>query len=76
MFNANISEGRPTIKGTNVTVESVLELLAQGWSQERLLENHSQLKSDDIYACLGYAAERIHMDGPRRLPKTLAARLS
>jgi len=49
--------GKPIIKGTRLAVEFVLELLANGWTYDTVLENYPQLKRDDILAALRYASE-------------------
>jgi len=47
--------GKPTIKGTRVTVEHVLDLLAQGITIPEMLEDYPHIKQDDIFACLAFA---------------------
>jgi uncharacterized protein (DUF433 family) len=51
--------GKPIIKGTRLSVELILGLLAQGWSEADLLKSYPPLTIDDIRACLQYAAEII-----------------
>ena len=50
--------GKPCVRGTRITVGDVLGYLAGGTSEEQLLEQFPQLSSDDVRACLTYAAER------------------
>ena len=57
VVNAKAMVGKPTIKGTRITVEQVLRLLSQGWTFERIQQDYPQLKSDDIAAALLYAAK-------------------
>lgn len=52
-----ILAGKPTLKGTRVSVEQVLSLLAGGTTWASILENYPRLKAEDIEACLSYAAE-------------------
>ncbi len=49
--------GKPVIKGTRIAVEFIVELLAEGWSHEQILQNYPQLADEDIQAALHYAAE-------------------
>ena len=49
--------GKPVIKGTRIAVEFILDLLANGWTTEKILENYPQLKKEDILAVLKYVAE-------------------
>jgi uncharacterized protein (DUF433 family) len=59
--------GKPHIVGTRVTVQNVLELVENGVSFERIIQDYyPDLKSEDIHACLRYAialvaAEDIHL---------------
>jgi uncharacterized protein (DUF433 family) len=48
--------GRPCIRGHRLRVKDVLELLAHGASWEEILRDYSFLETDDIRACLAYAA--------------------
>ena len=55
--NPKILAGKPIIKGTRISVELILDLLANGWTTEQILENYPQLKREDITAVLKYATE-------------------
>ena len=64
-LDPDVLVGKPTVKGTRLGVDFVIELLAQGWSEEDILRNYPNLASDDIKACLRYAsrvlkAERVY----------------
>lgn len=48
--------GRPCIRSYRLRVKDVLELLANGASWEEILEDYAFLESDDIRACLEFAA--------------------
>jgi uncharacterized protein (DUF433 family) len=50
--------GKPCIRGTRMTVTDVLEYLAGGMTQEELLKEFPDLTSEDIRACLAFAADR------------------
>jgi uncharacterized protein (DUF433 family) len=54
--------GKPTIAGTRITVESILERLAAGESQEQILRANPRLSPDDIRAALAFAAQVLHAD--------------
>jgi len=47
--------GKPIVRGMRISVELILSLLAQGESQEAILEDYPGLTPDDILACLAYA---------------------
>ena len=52
-----ILAGKPTVKGTRISVELVSELLDAGvWSEADILRNYPRLTSDDLEACRLYAA--------------------
>jgi uncharacterized protein (DUF433 family) len=50
----NVLLGKPTIKGTRLSVEFIIERLASGWTQEQLLENYPRLKREDLQAVFAY----------------------
>jgi len=52
----DILVGKPTIKGTRISVELILGWLAQGWTHEQLIENYPHITRDDILAALAFAA--------------------
>jgi len=52
----DVCNGRPVIRGTRITVQTVLEFLAAGDSVEDLLEEYPKLTRADVQACLGYAS--------------------
>jgi uncharacterized protein (DUF433 family) len=51
--------GKPVVKGTRLSVEFLLGLLAAGWTQEQILENYSTLTSESLRAVLAFAAEAL-----------------
>jgi uncharacterized protein (DUF433 family) len=48
--------GKPTIKGTRLAVELIIDLLAEGWTEADILRNYPILTRKDIQACLAYAS--------------------
>lgn len=56
---ADVMLGKPVIKGTRITVELILESLAEGASEADLLAAHPRLQSQDIQAALAYAAASL-----------------
>lgn len=51
--------GKPTIKGTRLSVELMLELMAAGWTNEMILESYPTLKQEDLIAVFLYLRECI-----------------
>jgi uncharacterized protein (DUF433 family) len=60
--NPEIFGGKPIIRGMRISVELILSLLAQGETQEAILEDYPNLEPDDIRACLAYAHAVIAHD--------------
>lgn len=54
-INPKVMLGKPVIKGTRITVELILEKLANNESYEAILEEHPRLKREHILAALAYA---------------------
>ena len=53
----DILSGKPVIRGTRISVELILELLAAGMTQTEILNNYPGLEHDDVLACLAYASQ-------------------
>lgn len=66
--NPKILAGKPIIKGTRISIELILDLLANGWTTEQILENYPQLKREDITAVLKYATEILKEERVYPLP--------
>ena len=50
--------GKPCIRGLRITVYDVLEYLASGMSETEILRDFPDLTTEDIRACLAFAADR------------------
>ena len=48
--------GKPIIRGTRLSVEFILDLLASGMPEEEILDDYPHITKEDIHACLRYAA--------------------
>lgn len=59
--------GKPIIKGTRLAVEFIIDLLAQGWSTEDIIENY-QITIEDIRACLSYASDALKTEKVYPIP--------
>ena len=58
IVNPAVRSGKPTIKGTRITVYDVLDYLASGMSHEEILQDFPDLAEEDLRACLSFAAAR------------------
>lgn len=53
----SILQGKPIIKGTRISVEFILERLADGWSEKDILENYPRLTPEALKAVYAYLYE-------------------
>jgi uncharacterized protein (DUF433 family) len=56
-IHPDICNGKPVIRGTRITAQTVLEFLAAGDSVEDVLEEYPSLTREDVQACLDYASK-------------------
>ena len=56
-IDPKVCGGKPCIKGTRISVEFVVDLLSQGWTTDKILEQYDHLAHEDILACLAYASD-------------------
>jgi uncharacterized protein (DUF433 family) len=49
--------GKPTIKGTRISVEHIIGLFAQGWTEQQILENYPRLTQESLQAVFSYIQE-------------------
>src|SRR5207244_9529909 len=54
--------GKPVVRGTRLSVEFIIGLMADGWSEADILANYSGLTHDDIAASLATARVRLHCE--------------
>lgn len=52
-----ILTGKPIVRGTRLSVDFVIGLLADGWSEDQIVENYPGLSRDDVLACLAYVRD-------------------
>ena len=57
--NPKIFGGKPIVRGTRISVEFILELLASGVGEDEILQDYTHLTKGDIYACIKYAANSL-----------------
>lgn len=62
IVDPNTLVGKPVVKGTRIAVEFIVDLLAQGWSEEEILRNYPGLTEEDVRACLRYASAALHAE--------------
>lgn len=52
--------GKPTIKGTRISVEHIVGLLAQGWTENEIIENFPRLTKESLQAVFSYIQDCIN----------------
>ena len=57
-----IMMGKPTVAGTRITVELILEKLAAGETQEQILQAHPRLTLESLRAAIAFASEALRTD--------------
>jgi len=55
-IDEKLCNGKPTIRGKRITVQTILEFLSAGESTEEILKQYPSLERDDITACLRFAS--------------------
>jgi uncharacterized protein (DUF433 family) len=59
VVDARVMTGKPIIRGTRLTVEFILNLLAHGATEADILEEYGRLTREDLQACLLFAAQSL-----------------
>lgn len=59
VLDANILAGKPVVRGTRLSVEFIIGLLADGWNEGEILVNYPGLTHEDILDCLAYARDAL-----------------
>ena len=57
-----ILAGKPVIRGTRLTVDFVIGLMADGWNETDILRNYPGLSYEDLAACLAYARDLLRSE--------------
>ena len=58
-INPKVMVGKPVVKGTRLTVEYILNLLAHGATETEILQEYKGLTREDIQACLLFATRSL-----------------
>ncbi|BAP55655.1 hypothetical protein THII_1358 [Thioploca ingrica] len=56
-IHPDICNGKPTVRGLRITVQTILEFLSTGESREEILYQYPSLQTEDIDACLMFAGK-------------------
>ena len=55
--NSEILSGKPVVKGARLSVDFLLDLLANGWSEEQIFDSYPGLTRESLRAVFAFAAE-------------------
>lgn len=58
-LDAKVMGGKPIVRGTRLTVEFILNLLAHGETFDNILTEYDGLTADDLHACLLFASRSL-----------------
>ena len=62
VLDPDILAGKPVLKGTRLSVEFIIGLLADGWTEQDILSNYPGLTPASITACLVYARDVLRSE--------------
>ena len=57
-----ILNGKPVVRGTRLSVEFIIGLMADGWSESDILSEYPGLRPEDVKACLAYARDLLQSE--------------
>ena len=58
-INEGVLAGKPVIKGTRLSIEHIINLLASGWTQQQILDNYPRMNEEKLQAVFSYIQEII-----------------
>ncbi|MGO9482319.1 MAG: DUF433 domain-containing protein [Candidatus Kryptoniota bacterium] len=64
----DIMLGKPVVKGSRLSVEFILGLFAEGWSEGQVLENYPTLSSESLRAVFNFATECMREESVYAIP--------
>ena len=62
VLDPGVLTGKPVIRGTRLSVDFIIGLMADGWSEADILANYPGLGHDDIAACFAYARDVLRSE--------------
>ena len=63
VMNPEVLVGKPVVRGTRLSVDFLLGLMAQGWSEAEILRNYPGLEREDLLACLARQKRSPSIEG-------------
>ncbi len=68
VIDPKVLVGKPVIRGTRISVELIVDLLARGYEKDQILEQYDHISAEDIQACLAYASETLRSERVYAIP--------
>lgn len=65
--------GKPVVKGTRLSVEFILGLFSEGWSEKQVLENYPTLTTESLRAVFAFATDCMREESLYTIPTKAAA---
>ncbi len=59
-IDADLCNGKPTIRGQRITVQTIIEFLSAGETEEEILRQYPTLNKKDIHICLAFASQMMN----------------
>lgn len=56
-IDPDLCNGKPTIRGKRITVQTIVEFLSAGETEEEILKQYPSLEKEDIHACLVFVGK-------------------
>ena len=72
VYDPEILVGKPALKGTRLSVDLILDRLADGWTAEDLFQSYPRLTPEALQAVFAFAAEIIKDEDYVALAKAAA----
>lgn len=60
--DSKVLAGKPTIKGTRISVELILELFSIGWTEEQVLESYPSISANSLRAVFFYLKDCLQQE--------------
>ena len=73
VLNPAVLAGKPTIRGLRISVEHILRALSSGVPESEILSEYPDLESEDLRACLAYAADLVESERVYPVPAGASA---
>ncbi|WP_428404347.1 DUF433 domain-containing protein [Methylocystis sp.] len=59
VLDPTVLAGKPVVRGTRLSVEFIIGLMADGWNEADIVRNYPSLTHEDVVACLAFARDLL-----------------